>query len=94
MLQRRVDGTENFDRGWNSYRNGFGNAETEFWLGLDKIHRLTNGKQSSLRIDLWDFNDDYAFAEYGTFSIKNETDYYQLNVLHYNTSGIYIILVA
>ena len=84
VFQRRIDGTVNFTRHWSSYKNGFGNLEKEFWLGLDKIHRLTNGQQHSLRVDLWDFDDNNASAVYGSFSIKNETDLYKLQVSNFN----------
>ena len=83
VFQRRIDGTVNFNRNWNSYKNGFGNVEKEFWLGLDKIHRLTNAKQLSLRVDLWDFDSNNASAVYGSFSIKNETDFYELAVSNF-----------
>lgn len=32
----------NFQRNWAEYRDGFGNLTGDFWLGLDKIHRLTS----------------------------------------------------
>ena len=37
----RYDGSENFDLPWNDYKDGFGNLNGEFWLGLDKMHALT-----------------------------------------------------
>ena len=89
VFQRRIDGTVNFNRSWNSYKNGFGNLEKEFWLGLEKIHRLTNAKQRSLRVDLWDFDGNNASAVYGSFSIKNETDCYELAVS--NFSGMFFL---
>jgi hypothetical protein len=29
-----MDGSVNFYRIWETYRNGFGNLEKEFWLGM------------------------------------------------------------
>ncbi|XP_031417953.1 microfibril-associated glycoprotein 4-like [Clupea harengus] len=33
VIQRRMDGTVNFYRPWNQYKEGFGNKEGEHWLG-------------------------------------------------------------
>ena len=41
VFQRRQDGSVDFYRGWSDYRNRFGDLNGEFWLRLDKIHRLT-----------------------------------------------------
>ena len=32
-MQRRINGLENFNKLWESYKNGFGNLEEEHWLG-------------------------------------------------------------
>ena len=41
VFQRRMDGTVDFFRTWADYLKGFGDLKGEFWLGLNKIHRLT-----------------------------------------------------
>ena len=51
VFQKRLDGSVDFYRGWADYKRGFGNLNGEFWLGLDKIHRLTKTK-NKLRVDL------------------------------------------
>lgn len=33
VFQRRLNGKTDFYRGWEEYKNGFGNLEAEFWLG-------------------------------------------------------------
>ncbi|XP_052075407.1 microfibril-associated glycoprotein 4-like [Mytilus californianus] len=33
VIQRRLDGSTNFYKGWAAYEHGFGNLTHEFWLG-------------------------------------------------------------
>ncbi|CAK8694833.1 microfibril-associated glycoprotein 4-like [Clavelina lepadiformis] len=80
VFQRRFDGSVSFDRNWDDYVAGFGSLDGEFWLGLDKIHNLTNGRGCRLRIDIWDFENDHAFAEYSSFSMEDESDNYRLHI--------------
>ncbi|XP_028413252.1 microfibril-associated glycoprotein 4-like [Dendronephthya gigantea] len=84
VFQRRQDGSQNFYLGWSDYKAGFGDLNGEFWLGLDKIHRLSKSCQNVLRVDLMDFNDAERYAKYGTFSVADESDKYRLNIGNYS----------
>ena len=37
VIQRRIDGSVFFNRNWNSYKEGFGEVEGEYWLGITRI---------------------------------------------------------
>ncbi|KFV17600.1 Ficolin-1, partial [Tauraco erythrolophus] len=78
VFQRRWDGSVNFLRDWDSYKRGFGNQLTEFWLGNDNIHFLTLLGPCELRIDLTDFENNYYFAKYASFRVLGESEKYKL----------------
>ena len=80
MFQKRLDGSVDFYRGWDDYKRGFGNMNGEFWLGLEKIHRLTK-EQCRLRVDLEDFENQTAYAEYDSFGVGDEQGKYKLRRL-------------
>ncbi|KAH0621046.1 hypothetical protein JD844_022056 [Phrynosoma platyrhinos] len=83
VFQRRQDGSVDFYRNWESYKNGFGNQASEFWLGNDKIHLLTSSGTQQLRIDVKDFNDSRTYATYTGFKISSEKENYSLSVGSY-----------
>ena len=84
VFQRRIDGSVDFYLDWKNYTEGFGNLSGEFWLGLDKIYRLSKNGQNVLRIDLEDFENDKRYANYSTFTVANEPGKYRLNVAGYS----------
>ena len=83
VVQKRLDGSVLFDRGWSDYKNGFGNLDGEFWLGLEKIHHLTKSP-SKLRVDLEDFDGETSYAEYDLIVVATERKKYQLSVGKYS----------
>ncbi|KAI0231624.1 hypothetical protein LSAT2_018021 [Lamellibrachia satsuma] len=78
VFQRRIDGSVDFYRDWNDYKNGFGSTNGEFWLGNDNIHSLTTSGKQVLRIDLETFDGETRFAEYSGFSVDDGRNYYTL----------------
>ncbi|XP_044848634.1 ficolin-2-like [Mauremys mutica] len=78
VFQRRVDGSVDFYRDWNSYKRGFGSQLSEFWLGNDNIHLLSSLGPQELRIDLRDFDNNYEFASFSSFRVAGETSNYTL----------------
>ncbi|XP_049530464.1 fibrinogen-like protein A [Anopheles darlingi] len=89
VFQHRYDGSLDFYRNWNEWRNGFGDLDKEFWLGLEKVHQITNGHRHELVIEMKDFNGTYKYARYDSFEIGSESEQYIVkNVGTYNgTAG-------
>ncbi|XP_068730042.1 microfibril-associated glycoprotein 4-like [Montipora capricornis] len=84
VFQKRQDGSVDFFRAWDAYKRGFGNLNGEFWLGLDKIHRLTVSSSNKLRVDLEDIHGNTAFAEYSSVTVASERAKYQLSLGTYS----------
>ena len=83
VFQRRQDGSVYFYRNWTDYKNGFGNMSGEFWLGLDKINRLTKNNDTEFRVDLEDFEGGKRYAKYSKFDVEDENENYKLTVEGY-----------
>ncbi|XP_053667025.1 ficolin-2-like [Anopheles marshallii] len=78
VIQHRFDGSTNFYRSWQEYKNGFGNLDGEFWLGLDRIYQLTVSRPHELVVLLEDFAGNKTFAWYDHFEIGGESQKYNL----------------
>ncbi|VDI68647.1 Hypothetical predicted protein [Mytilus galloprovincialis] len=88
VFQRRINGKIDFYRGWETYENGFGDLEEEFWLGNQKIHTITKQGNYELRVDISDFDGSKAYAKYVTFSVGDASTNYKLTVSGYSgTAG-------
>ena len=90
VVQRRVDGSVLFNRPWKEYKDGFEMVSEagEFWLGLDKIHRLTGSSRiTQLRINLTDFEGRTAFAHYSSFAVGTADTEYKLVLSGYDANS-------
>ncbi|XP_050319691.1 techylectin-5A-like isoform X2 [Bactrocera neohumeralis] len=81
IIQRRQSNDTDFYRGWFEYEHGFGDLNANFFLGLDKIHALTNSQTHELWFQLEDFENEKRVAKYESFAIGNAQDTYKLIVL-------------
>uniref|UniRef100_A0A8D0VUS7 Angiopoietin like 4 n=1 Tax=Sus scrofa TaxID=9823 RepID=A0A8D0VUS7_PIG len=55
VIQRRQDGSVDFNQPWEAYKDGFGDPKGEFWLGLEKVHRIMGDRGSRLAVQLQDW---------------------------------------
>ena len=69
VIQRRLDGCENFDRPWRDYENGFGKIDKEFWYSLKAMNCLTQTGQWELRVDFEFLNSTRSYLHYDTFKV-------------------------
>ncbi|NWT22632.1 ANGL1 protein, partial [Cardinalis cardinalis] len=80
VIQKRTDGSVNFFRNWDSYKKGFGNIDGEYWLGLENIYMLTNQDNYRLLIELEDWSNKKVYAEYSSFRLEPESEFYRLRL--------------
>ncbi|XP_078339827.1 microfibril-associated glycoprotein 4-like [Crassostrea virginica] len=80
VIQNRVDGSTDFYRTWNEYKEGFGDPSYNYWIGNDVLHLLTKNEPKKLRVELQRFSGERGYAEYSTFAVGDESSKYQLTV--------------
>nr|XP_040130027.1 angiopoietin-4 isoform X3 [Ictidomys tridecemlineatus] len=67
-------------------KKGFGNPAGEYWLGNEAIHQLTSRATYSLRVELEDWEDQEAYAQYERFQLGSEAQLYRISVSGYSDS--------
>ncbi|XP_051985247.1 tenascin-N-like [Xyrauchen texanus] len=83
VFQRRNTGKLDFTRRWREYMKGFGELTDEFWLGLEKIHELTNTPtQYELRFDLG-LGSERVYAVYDNFKLASAKQKFKLTIGNY-----------
>ena len=80
VIQRRKDGSENFNRPWSDYEKGFGDLNGEFWYGLKAINCLTQAGQWELRIDFEFENKTRSYLHYNVFKVGSASEKYPLTI--------------
>ena len=80
VIQRRQDGSVDFNRTLLEYENGFGKLTGEFWYGLRALHCLTGQGGWEMRMDIKLANGTNIFLQYEQFKVASAKDKYKLTV--------------
>lgn len=67
------------------FQVGFGDPESDFWIGLENIHELTQGHEVQLMIDLADFDGNSTKLLVNNFNIANEEEGFKIFYKNYNS---------
>ncbi|XP_012501332.1 PREDICTED: angiopoietin-2 isoform X1 [Propithecus coquereli] len=80
VIQRREDGSVDFQRTWKEYKVGFGNPSGEYWLGNEFVSQLTNQQRYVLKIHLKDWEGNEAYSLYEHFYLSSEELNYRIHL--------------
>ncbi|XP_044519533.1 angiopoietin-2 isoform X2 [Gracilinanus agilis] len=80
VIQRREDGSTDFQRTWKEYKMGFGDPAGEYWLGNELVSQLTNQQRYVLKIHLKDWEGNEAYSLYEHFYLSNEELNYRIHL--------------
>ncbi|XP_048769693.2 ryncolin-1-like [Ostrea edulis] len=87
VIQKRIDGSTDFYKTWEEYKNGFGDPCKNYWIGNDAIHTLTKTKNQVLSVGLQSFDCDETRVLYYTFAVGDRENNYNLTVSDFTGSA-------
>ena len=69
-----------FNRSWTEFRKEFGSLSSQYWIGLDRLHQLSQ-MNCRARFDMgFRRLSGLYYAQYSTFLVGNSTDKYKLTI--------------
>ena len=80
VVQRRQDGSVDFNRTWLEYEDGFGKLTGEFWYGLRALHCLTGQGGWEMRMDIKLTDGTNIFLQYEQFKVASAREKYKLTI--------------
>ena len=87
IFQRRTDGSVDFFRDWEHFKQGFSDLQNEHWLGNENLFTLTlqglYPRGNELRIDIINAKKIKKFVRYANFHITSAASKYTLQVNGY-----------
>ena len=88
-LQQNIDGSNFFNRSWEEFKVGFNSTNGNYWIGNDRLSRLTLSDRYTLRFELQARNSSWYWAEYSRFTVFGESSNYALHVSGYSGNAGY-----
>ena len=76
VMQKRIDGSVDFYRTWDEYKNGFGDVNGEYWLGNENIYQYTNTHPTEMITEVAAFNGDQAATKIQNFKLTDKASKY------------------
>lgn len=87
VIQKRYDGSQNFNQLWESYKKGFGNLNGEFWLGLESIHTISKQGQYVLQVEVSDWAEQQQQEARYRLQLDGEEKEFALHLEQESSSG-------
>ncbi|XP_069114323.1 microfibril-associated glycoprotein 4-like [Argopecten irradians] len=72
VIQQRFNDSQDFDKNWEDYKQGFGSPYGEYWIGNENMYLLTSSDSYELRIEMEDDSGVSKYAAHSTFSIASK----------------------
>lgn len=83
IMERKENGS--FLGDWSQYKDGFGNTEHDFWLGLERMHQLTAAADYRVRFEMQSLQyKTWYSVEYDYILIDSESTNYTLRAVGYD----------
>ena len=85
ILRNDVQGSNSyfFNRPWSQYQQEFGSLTSQYWIGLDALHEVSQ-TNCRIRFDLQLLNGSWYYAEYTSFSVDDASTSYTLTIGGYS----------
>ena len=91
IIQRRNNSDDAFEsKGWEDYRNGFGDYYGNYWMGLEKIHQITSSGDYDLFIGFtFVLTSTRKYGYYTKFKVDSMEAGYKLNYDQFDAENSY-----
>ena len=76
VMQKRFDGSIDFYRDWNNYRDGFGDVNGEHWVGNEFVYQYTKAYPTEMIMEGITFTGAKATSKMQNFTLSNEESKY------------------